>query len=204
MDAVREKINYILDKQRVCAYESLYLGVELINYLRSNAGGKGLTKADSLVEMNLDLSVVDVSNVSKTDVAGIAMNFFMDYASDKNFVSYAIDNPKEAAGKAGLEFLGDVLKARNESIDASNDVISQVTTKLPEIVDAYTSCQAQLMRAIELIKALMNANRGFENIYSSLYEKVFVKDDASSVSVKEVQLLAGAIKEFNTIAKSQL
>lgn len=204
LDTVREKINYILDKQRVCAYERLYLGVELINYLRSNAGGKGLTKADSLVEMNLDLGVVDASNVGETDVAGIALNLFSNYANDKNFVSYAIDNPKEAVGKAGLEFLEDVLKARNESIEASNEVISQVVTKLPEIVDAYTSCQAQLKRAIELSRAIIKANRGFEKIYSPLYEKVFVNNDVSSVSLKDIQLLAGAIKEFNTIAKSQL
>lgn len=204
LDTVREKINYILDKQRVCAYERLYLGVELINYIRSNAGGKGLTKADGLVEMNLDLGVVDVSNVGEADVVGIALNVFSNYAGNKNFVSYAIVNPKEAAGKAGLEILGNVLKARKESIDASNEVISQVVTQLPKIVDDYTACQAQLLRAIELIKALINANRGFEKIYFPLYEKVFVNDDVSSVSLKDVQLLAGAIKEFNTIAKSQL
>ncbi len=205
LDAVRKKINYLLDWQRVSAYESLYLGVELINYIRNNAGGKGLSKANDLVEMNLDLGGVDVSNAGQSvDIAGVALEVFVNYASDKNFVSYAIENPKEAAGKAGLDFLGDVLKARNEAIDANNYAIEQIVTKLPEIVDSYTSGQTQLLRAIEITRALIEANRGFDKIYSSLYEEVFVNNDASAVSLKDIQLLTGAIKEFNSIAKSQL
>ena len=206
---VRDKINYILDLMRISSFESIYLGVELINYVRENAGGKSLEKASDLVEMDVDLESMDLSGAGQdSDVMGLAVtsvsSLFDRFANDKNFTSYALENPKETLGNEALAFIGNAIRERNEAISSNNEAIEQIITKLPELVDAYTSGQAQLLRAIEIIKALIKANGGFDKIYAPLYQKVFVNNEISSVSIKDMQLLAGALKEYNKIAKSEI
>lgn len=209
LDKCREIVNGRLETLRLEAYESLYLGAELLNALRENAGGSKLSKADSLVEMNLDLSDVDTSNAGQdysiTELASNSLYSMLDrIANDKDYTSYLFENPKEALGEEALNFIGDLLRERNQSIERSNAIIEQITSKLPEMTEAYTQGQAQIIRAIEIAVAIMKANTGFDEIYNPIFEKVFVNKDIASVTLKEQHLLTNAIKEFNNIAKAQL
>ncbi len=209
LEKVKEEVNYMLEEQRVSAYENIYLGVELLNLVRDNSGGKSLTKADDLVEMNLDLGTVSFENAGKdSDIAGLALNsmssFFDRIANDKKFTDYVMENPKEAIGGEALEFIGEAIRERNEAIEENNEAIRHIVEKIPEMVDAYTEGQSRMLRAIEITKALVNANKGFASIYAPLYEKVFVNNNVASVSIKDMQILAGALKEYNNIAKTKL
>lgn len=209
LDKCRDAVNVELEWERLEAYESIYLGAELLNVLRDNAGGSKLSKADSLVEMNLDLSDVDTSNAGQdysiTELASSSLYSMLDrIANDENFASYVIESPKEALGEEALNFIGNLIHEHIQSIERNNAVIQQITSKLPEMTEAYTYGQAQIIRAIEITLAIMKANSGFNKIYNPIFEKVFINKDIASVSLKEQHLLTNAIKEFNNIAKAQL
>lgn len=205
----RNLVNCLLEKQRIAAYESLYLGVELVNIIRDNAGGRGLSKADDVVEMHLNLNDVNLEYAGvDSDIKGLAFssvsNLFDRMSSDDRFYNYAVENPKEVLGNQALEFIGQAIRDRNDAIESNNNAIEQIVNKLPEMVDAYSAGQAQLLRAIEIVRSIAKANRGFDKIYRPIYEKVFVQDDLSSVTMADVQALVGAMKEFNAISKTTL
>ncbi len=209
LNKVRSEVNHILEDQRVAAYESLYLGVELINIIRDNAGGKNLSKVDDIVEMNIDISGVDVPrDVYDTDFAGLAVDktksMLNRFFNDENYQAQWLENPKETILAESVDFLADCISRRNAEIDANNDIIRTCAERIPIIVDAYTEGQAKLLRAIELIKSLIEANRAFDKIYSPLHKKVFVDKDIASVSLMDQKYLVSAMKEFNKIASSQI
>ncbi|MCQ2180187.1 MAG: hypothetical protein MJY91_08835 [Bacteroidales bacterium] len=209
LNKIRSEVNHILEDQRVAAYESLYLGVELINIIRDNAGGKNLSKVDDIVEMNIDISGVDVScNVPDTDFAGLAVDkatSMLDrFFNDENYQAQWLENPKGTILAESVDFVADCINRRNAEIDANNDIIRKCAERIPILVDAYTEGQVKLLRAIELIKSLIEANKAFDKIYSPLHKKIFVDRDVASVSLMDQKYLVSAMKEFNKIASSQL
>lgn len=72
------------------------------------------------------------------------------------------------------------------------------------MVDNYTKGQSQLLRAIEIIKAIKKANDGYMNVYEPLRHKVFDEGQLTSVTMKELQQMAMATKEYNKISQAKL
>lgn len=76
---VSDEVNYYLTFVRTVAYRNIYLGVELLNYIRDNAGGKSLIsqkdKIDAGDAMNVDkvtsdrLQMDSMNNVANTLVS---------------------------------------------------------------------------------------------------------------------------------------
>ena len=72
------------------------------------------------------------------------------------------------------------------------------------MVDNYTKGQSQLLRAIEIIKAIKKANDGYMNVYEPLKHKVFDEDQPTTVTMKDLQQLSLATKEYNKISQAKL
>ncbi len=75
---------------------------------------------------------------------------------------------------------------------------------MDETVEQFLDSQAKAARALELIGALVKVNDGFRAVYEPLHEKVFVDRKPSDVSMKELQQLVLAIKDYKSISDSKL
>lgn len=77
---INNKVSYALDYARACAYRNLYLGAELINYVRTTKGGTTLTTVKDgtdMVDLGSQMTQVDLSNCN-TNVMDAALNTLSD------------------------------------------------------------------------------------------------------------------------------
>lgn len=205
---VSEEVNYYLTFVRTVAYRNIYLGVELLNYIRDNAGGKSLIsqkdKVDAGDAMNVDkvtsdrLQMDSMNNVANT-LSGLVSNAL----EDKQLRKFVMNNPKMATGAAALAVLGNLLDERIEKIENNNELQKQLITSISQMVDGYNSGKASLLRAIEVIKALSKANIGFLAIYAPLRDKFFV-EECTTATMLDLQNLAKATQEYKHISDTKL
>ncbi len=207
LQEVASGLNEILKYSRVCAYRNIYLGVELLNFIRDNAGGKNLrTAADSLnVEMDLDFPDYDSKDLT-VDMIGVldssvrsTLNY---YGSNQQMARYASENPKAALLFAGLNVIGDYFSKRSEVIDNNLEIQQKIIESFPQVVEGYLDGKANTLRAIEVIRGIINANKGFVSVYAPLRDKVF--GEGTIPSLREIQQLAIATNEYNKISKTEL
>ena len=200
-------MNDILRYTRVCAYRNIFLGAELLNYIRDNAGGKTLkTVSDSInIDADLDIPVFSDKELS-VDMIGLigssVKNTLVYYGTNKEAARKAIDDPKAAALEAGLNFIGDFFEKRAEVINNNLEQQQIILKKFPAIVDGYLDGKANTLRAIEIIRAIIKANKGFVKIYAPLRDKVF--KGGVLHSKEEMQQLVIATSEYNKISKAEL
>jgi len=209
LDDIREKVMFYLSLTRVKAFENLYFGVELLNVIRDNSGGKNLTKQEDVIKFDLSsIQIDDARSGKKVSLLNISSNsvtqFFDKYENNERFARYVEANPKQAAATQLVSMGMDYFRQRMESIEQNNAVQKQIFEAIPNMVDAYSEGQANLLRAIEIIRALSEANKGFNSIYSPLFEKVFVIGKMASVTLEEMQQLVLAVSEYNKISQSKL
>lgn len=201
-----DKINNILTYARTVAYRNVYLGVELLNYIRDNAGGSkltaqkdgvGVSAVDGLNGMEVSIDMDVTANVKES------LNSLAKELSNKDVRKFAVKNPKMAMGAAALMVVGNYLNERVEKINANNDLQEQIVKSVSQMVDGYNAGKAGMLRAIEITKALSNANIGFLAIYAPLRDKFFV-EGCTSATMADLQSLAKATQEYKHISDTKL
>lgn len=213
LKVLSKKINYILGHSRLCAFRNIYLGLELVNYIRPNSGGKNLkTQSGDLISSttgptNINFSNSDIStNFSIIDSISSYTDSALDFISDKDNFELVYNNPKIAAGTAAiglaLNVIGDWLEKHDQIIENQNKIQNEIIDHFEKLSDAYLASQSQLYRAIEIIKAIVNANKGFLSIYVPLRDRVF--GQRGSLSILDIQKLALATQEYKKISDSTL
>lgn len=214
--SVNKDISYLLEYVRVCAYRNIYLGVELLNYIRDNAGGKSLTTEKGMVDMNVKLENISISVDSlKMDVIGNitatvsnTIQAGVELLENKDVMKFVGKNPKASAGIAAAALLGSAIsnytEERNAKIKQNNKIQKDAIKNIQKMVDNYTKGQGALLRAIELIKAITKANSGFMQVYEPLKKQVFDNNAASSVTMQDIRQLAIATNEYNKISQAKL
>ena len=205
---VSDEVNYYLTFVRTVAYRNIYLGVELLNYIRDNAGGKSLIsqkdKVDAGDAMNVDKVTSDRLQMDSMNNVANTLNGLMSNAlEDKQLRKFVMNNPKMAAGAAALAVVGNLLGERIEKIENNNELQKQLITSINQMVDGYNSGKAGLLRAIEVIKALSKANIGFLALYAPLRDKFFV-EECTTASMMDLQNLAKATQEYKHISDTKL
>lgn len=202
-----EKISYALDFARICAYRNLYLGIELLNYIRNNAGGKNLTTQKD----NVDFSeIYSLEQMGIGQVNGIGINDFMSNFSDimqvvcnnSTLIRYMKTNKKVAIGAAAVAGVFAYLEARNQKIEQNSQTQKQLVIQIRNIADGYSDGQAQLIRELEIIQAIVKSNKGFMAIYSDLAEKTFKQ--GYTPNKKEMNELCIAINEYKKISDTKI
>lgn len=200
-------INEILKYSRLCAYRNIYLGAELLNYIRDNAGGKKLKTAGDSLNLDFDLEIVgfDRQNLS-VDGIGIIESTVMDtlnyYGRDRDALAYASENPKGAALELGLKMIGNYLSDRAEKIDNNLEIQKKIMEAFPKVVEGYLEGKADTLRAIEVIRAIIHTNKGFIKVYAPLRDKLF--NEGVTPTQKELQQLVLVTKDFNKINNTEL
>ena len=208
LQKVSEKVNFILTYVRSIAYRNIYLGVELLNFIRDNAGGKKLmSQKDKVVTENvLGVANFDAGQLRMDSSANISSSLgglAQAALQDKDVMKFAMKNPKMAAGAAALTVIGNLIGERVEKIDNNVELQKQFIDSIGKMVDGYNSGKAGLLRAIEIIKALSKANIGFLAIYAPLRDKFFV-DGCTEASMLDLQNLAKATQEYKHISDTKL
>ncbi|MDE6415665.1 MAG: hypothetical protein K2K68_01390 [Duncaniella sp.] len=216
-----ETVNNALGLVRLLAYRNIYLGAELLNIIRENAGGGKLSTAFDAVELTSGLKIkkLKIEQFSTKEAIGdilsaganAAFDMIDNGLKDKNIRKAAQDNPKAAAlavaGVAAVAAINsgiDAWKKRNAKIEGLIKKEEAIISNMEQIVDSYLDSLASNERALELIMAIIKANQGFRAIYDSLYHKVFVSKDLQSVSMMELKQLTLALQEYKKISDSKL
>lgn len=200
-------INEILKYTRVCAYRNIFLGAELLNYIRDNAGGKSLKTVSDSINVDFNFDIPDFNNkelsINTIGVLGSSIRSTLNYyGSNQEAANYAVENPKAALLTTGLKMIGDYFEKRAEVIDNNLNQQAEIIELFPKVVDGYLEGKSNTLRAIEIIRAIINANKGFIKIYAPLREKVFQEGIVPSLT--ELQQLAIATNEYNKISKTEL
>ena len=201
-------INYYLTYARTVAYRNIYLGVELLNYIRDNAGGKSLMTQKDTVITNKAMVVGSVSGDalhmdSMENVANTLNGLLTDTLEDKQLRKFVMNNPKMAAGAAALAVVGGFLNERIDKINNNHETQKQLITSIGQMVDGFNSGKAGMLRAVEVIKALSKANIGFLAIYAPLRDKFFI-EGCTVATMRDLQNLAKATQEYKHISDTKL
>ena len=197
-----------LSYARTVAYRNIYLGVELLNYIRDNAGGKSLMTQKDTVITNKAMVVGSVSGDalhmdSMENVANTLNGLLTDTLEDKQLRKFVMNNPKMAAGAAALAVVGGFLNERIDKINNNNEMQKQLITSIGQMVDGFNSGKAGMLRAVEVIKALSKANIGFLAIYAPLRDKFFI-EGCTVATMRDLQNLAKATQEYKHISDTKL
>ncbi len=218
---VAENANLALGLARMVAYKNIYLGVELLNVIRENAGGGKLsTASDSIetvglsnisslqtVEFSSSEALQDILDSSLSSALDVVSNVF----ENKKTMRLAAENPKytamAVAGAALFSAIDAGVKAwkqRNAKVESLINKQKQLIDAMSQLIDSYLDGYASTRRAMELTKALIKVNSGFEAVYKPLHDKVFIQKDMDAITMSELQQLALAIGEFKKISDSKL
>lgn len=205
---VTDEVNYYLTLVRTVAYRNIYLGVELLNYIRDNAGGKSLMAQKDTVNTGDAMIVGNVASDrlqmdSMNNIANTLNGLMFNAIEDKELRKFVMKNPKMATGAAALAVVGNLLNERIEKIENNNELQKQLITSIGQMADGYNSGKAGLLRAIEVIKALSKANIGFLAIYAPLRDKFFI-EGCTVATMRDLQNLAKATQEYKHISDTKL
>lgn len=208
---INRHVSYALEFARGCAYRNIYLGAELINYLRDTAGGGALAKAQDTNEMislnqddlNIEAFSID-SNVSGAvgNTLGTMINAVMDNRQLQQLVK---DNPKMAAGIAAVAALGSAAVSYASNLYNNAKAQSQLIDTVQQLSDGYTEGKSGMLRAIEIIGAIVEANKGFMAVYEHLSKRVFVDGVTNPQQLKmDIAQLGQATSKYKRIADSKI
>lgn len=211
LNMVCDELNSALDHIRTYAFRNIYLGIEMLNYIREGAGGSGLVKESDYVNMQeLDISQFSTTfqgyktnNVSDTikkydNVARAIVN-------NKNVRQFIYSNKKVATGAALIGVATMAMSAAADhaaKVDRIQANQANIVKDMQTIVDGYTEGRAQLYRVIEVAQSIVKANEGFMYIYNQLKTKVF--DRNQMPTLPEIQDLCKAIKSYKEISNSKI
>lgn len=219
-DVIKEA-NTTLGLIRMAAYRNLYLGAELFNVLRENAGGGSLRRANDKVselsfsEIKLDGIADFSSSEAMKDIfasaGGAAISTIANILDDSFATKYYKKNPKAAlatvATAAAVSAIDSAMKAwekRNQKIAACLATQEELIPKMEGLVEQYFDAEAKLLRVIELSESLVKLNEGFMKVYGPLRDKIFVQKKPASITKIEIQMLCNALNDYKKAADSNL
>ncbi|MBO7276591.1 MAG: hypothetical protein J6U84_01360 [Bacteroidales bacterium] len=199
-------LNTELTKIRLTAYRNIYLAVELLNYQRDNAGGKGLyVEKDSINADVSQIKTIDINfdkiSMNFNEVSNKALKGFEKSMSSLRSMGY---NPGRtaAAGLAILSTAGAYISQRNQVIKQNKDEQNRIVREIRGIAPKLQQGRAELLRTIEVMKAIVKSNNGFYSVYAPLRDKVFHYNKV--MTIEEVNDLVTAISEFNKTNTAKL
>lgn len=219
-----KKTAYILDYVRTCAYHNVYLGVELINFVRETSGGGTMSKAsDSASAIQTDTKALEVNskdlqlNIKEKDVRKSLNNVDKDIRSTAKFLfsskemkEWSSDNLNASLAIVGVSAVfsaamnfGGYIMNYFKKLSANADAQYKMVKYMDNLSTAYQSSVGEILRSIELIKALSNANKGFAAIYEPLREKILVKGEIGFTR-QEFASLAQATNKYKMIIESKV
>lgn len=206
---INAKVSYALDFARACAYRNIYLGAELVNYVRATHAGGSMTKQQDGTDMaaiQADGLQMDLSGIN-IDVSGSAFNTLAVMGNavmdNRELQQLVKDNPKVSLGIAAVATIGSAAVSYFSNLSKNADAQKQMVDAIKAISEGYTEGKANMLRAIEIIGAIVNCNRGFMSIYEPLRKKVF--DDGNVNLTRDEQTkLAAAINSYKKTADSKM
>ena len=208
---INKHVSYALEFVRGCAYRNIYLGAEMINYIKDTAGGGSMEKAQDSTDMiNLSQDTVNIeafsidANVSDAalNTIGMMANTVMD---NKQLQQLVKNNPKMSAGIAAVAAIGSAAYSYMNNLANNAEAQHQLINTVNQISEGYTEGKAAMFRAIEIIGAIVEANKGFMAVYAPLSKRVYVDGEIVPAKLKtDLTLLAKATKEYKKIADSKI
>ena len=78
----------------------------------------------------------------------------------------------------------------------------KLTELFSRIVTTYSETQPLVIRSLELVLSIMEANKGFIKIYAPLRDKVY--SQTGTISRQEIIDLGAAMNAYNKISNSKL
>lgn len=204
---VGEITNKILVEARGAAYRNIFLGVELLNYIRDNSGGTGLkVQHDSVDMQEINLST-DIPLSSLNIDFGEVLTVGLFNKEGSKAISRILKNPKSIGYNSaliGISVAKELLKARNKAIKANIKQQKELIKCIDDACKNYTNTRAQMFRAIEIVKAIVHSNAGFMAIYAPLRDKVFIEGKVAEITRKDVFQLRNALDEYKKISDSKM
>ena len=206
---INAKVSYALDFARACAYRNIYLGSELVNYVRATHAGGSMTKQQDGNDMSvihseglqMDLGGINVDvSASALNTLAVMGNAVMDNRSLQQLVK---NNPKVSLGIAAVATIGTAAVSYFSNLSKNANAQKQMVDAIKAISEGYTEGKANMLRAIEIIGAIVNCNHGFMSIYEPLRKKVF--DDSNvNLTRDETIKLAAAINNYKKVADTKM
>lgn len=206
---VNKKLSYVLEFVRGCTYRNIYLGAELLNFVRNLHGGGSLEKQQdtiNLAKISTRVLNTDIS-VAKTNLSDTAFSTLSSLSDivhrDRNLTKFTMENPKVSLGIAAVVTIGNVIEAYQANRRAYAEVQEKLCDSIGKIADGYTEGRGQMLRVVEIIKAIIKANRGFMSIYEPLSKKVY--DEGELCLSKEEQTnLSAVINKYKEISEAKI
>lgn len=211
LNMVCDELNSALDHIRTYAFRNIYLGIEMLNYIREGAGGSGLIKESDYVSMQ-ELDISQFSNTFQgyktnnvSDTIKKYDNVARTIVNNRDFRKLVYSNKKVAAGAALIGVATMAMSAAADhaaKVDRIQANQANIVKDMQTIVDGYTEGRAQLYRVIEVAQSILKANEGFMYIYNQLKTKLF--DSNQVLTLPEIQDLCKAIKAYKEISNSKI
>ena len=211
LNMVCDELNSALDHIRTYAFRNIYLGIEMLNYIREGAGGSGLIKESDYVSMQ-ELDISQFSNTFQgyktnnvSDTIKKYDNLARTIVNNRDFRKLVYSNKKVAAGAALIGVATMAMSAAADhaaKVDRIQANQANIVKDMQTIVDGYTEGRAQLYRVIEVAQSILKANEGFMYIYNQLKTKLF--DSNQVPTLPEIQDLCKAIKAYKEISNSKI
>lgn len=226
-DALVDKIRktaVVLDYARACAYHNVYLGVELVNYVRETSGGGSMKKAtDKAVAASTGTNALAVRtanlkmDVSDKDIRSGLAKVDKDIQSTARFLfssneirQWSSDNLNASLAVVGIGAVasfawhfGGMIIDYFKKINANADAQYKMVEYMNNLSTAYQKSVGEIMRSIEIIEALSNCNRGFASIYEPLRDRVLLEGNVDFTR-EEIAQLALATNKYKLITESKL
>lgn len=204
---LNEKIGQVLAYVKVCALRNLYLGVELLNFIRENSGGGNLAIDQEFLEMELPLFDMPVNPLQlEAKCFDAAVSTFNSIAKtvggNKELTKFVANNTKMAAGVAVAAVAISAFAEHEEKVERNESIQAELVKNMNDISKNYIQCQAVMLRSLEIIKSLIKTNQGFMTIYEMTRKEYF--DNNGIPSMQSMKDLVSAIKEYKTISESSI
>ncbi len=198
---IADNLDFLLNNLRACAYRNLYLGVELINYYRKNAGGSTLSIEHDEIMIQKKGGYYNQYHAENT--SGLDVIFGGLDKIDKLMDSSQLLG--SAAFVAGVAFAPLALLGNHiDNVSKNEKDAHDMQAKLERTAKDYIDKTGEMLRSIEIVEAIYKANQGFMTIYEPLREKVFVQHKIEDVSQMNIIELATAIKQYKKISDSKI
>lgn len=210
-----QSVQYLLGFVRGIAFRNIYLGSELINYLRAKTKGASLKSVHDTVKLtDVDMSEIFINDsVLISNSSGIIseeltrMSKVASLMDNKVGERFIMKNPKMTAAFLAVEVASSTIKVVTdhlEKVEHNKELQKTLVEEMSKLVDNYNSGQLQAMRAIEIVESVVKANYGFMKIYTPLFQDAFKNGDVSRISNENLIELAAAIKEYKKISETTI
>ena len=206
MQQLGKRANEILKYVRYVAFRNIYLGVELLGFIRNNVGGQSLNTENGSLNIDLPLESHGSSlQIASTNISNSFDSLFRNFSNTAQTLSgFKIESRKAVKYAAIASLLDSLNEIRTKKIQNSAKRQEAYLKDLERNVPKLEIENAAFLRAIEIIKAIIETNKGFISIYAPLRDKVFIEESQQNISLQDINMLAQAVSEYNKISHSKI